>query len=174
MLFSNLNQNSLTLIIFTYTFELILAFQEGKRHKRSALRTLQTTATKSALRTLTNIRAYFHGQGVKKLFQAFPRLIHSTITFTEVRENFSGLLSWLESEEAMTLDKTDYLSTEYWKKEHLPKPTIQSITWQEPEIKGSDEEVVEDEIEDPYKDISSLDSGVGEEIDVDMEEFEKY
>ena len=74
----------------------------------------------------------------------------------------------------MSLDKTDYLSTKYWKKKHLPKPTIQSITWQEAEVKGSDEEVVEDEIEDVYKDISSLDSGLGNDIDEVMEEFEKY
>jgi hypothetical protein len=93
-------------------------------------------------------------------------LIHSTITFTEARENFSGLLTWLESEEAMVLDKTDYLSTKYWKKKKLPKLTIQTITWQEPEVKGSDEEV-EPQVENPYKDMSSLDSGVGFDEDVD-------
>ena len=67
---------------------------------------------------------------MKRLFEEFPRFLHSTISFTEARTHYSSLLKLFNSEEGLVLNGDDILSPAYWKKQ-VVNPTMKSIKFEE-------------------------------------------
>jgi hypothetical protein len=110
-----------------------------------------------------NISGYFQIMGVKKLLDSFPRLIYSTVTFTELRANYCKLLKWLESSEAQRLPLDDVLSSRYWKT--LAKnQTFKELKWQENRVCGEEKYLF---IDIPY--YEALDKGDRVDSAVEME-----
>jgi hypothetical protein len=78
--------------------------------------------------------------GFLRVVEEYPRFLHSSISFSEFRDNYTSILVWLHCKEAKELPATSYHSTAYWTS--MPQvATLVGLQESEPEINSKDKNI---------------------------------